>query len=313
MKKTILLALIACITTINSITTLAGSKVFDVAPLFDSLKKGEKGAILMVHFGTTHDDTRQATIDMINNKAKNQFVGIEVREAWTSRIIMKRLKERGVTKQNPKETLTQLFKDGYTHVLIQPTFIIDGVEMESLRADVAHFTPKFKEIRVGTPLLFFDTDYEAVIDALTAFPKHQEATLWVGHGTYDVSTAQYAMLDYMLKEKGHTNHFVGCIEGYPYFEQALKQIKNSGLKKVRLIPFMFVAGEHAKNDIAEDWKQLLEDEGFEIEVDLRGLGELNQIQNRFIELLRFYSQNRRIGIMEKKNQYQNTGEKMTEE
>lgn len=50
---------------------------------------------------------------------------------------MRRLKARGIEKPNPLEALLKLLGDGYTHVIVQSTNIIEGVEMESLRRDVA--------------------------------------------------------------------------------------------------------------------------------------------------------------------------------
>ena len=61
------------------------------------------------------------------------------------------LKARGVEKLNPIEALEKLKTDGYTHVLIQSTNIIEGIEMESLRKDVATMKSSFKEIRIGNP------------------------------------------------------------------------------------------------------------------------------------------------------------------
>ena len=60
-----------------------------------------KQGLLMVHFGTTYDDTRQKTIDAINEKAHEAFPGLTLREAYTSRIVMKRLAKRGVRKDTP--------------------------------------------------------------------------------------------------------------------------------------------------------------------------------------------------------------------
>lgn len=139
---------------------------FVASDLFASLQPGDKAALLMVHFGTTHDDTRALTIDAINQKAKEAFKDVELREAWTSRIVMRRLKARGVEKLNPIEALEKLKTDGYTHVLIQSTNIIEGIEMESLRKDVATMKSSFKEIRIGNPLLYTPEDYEAVIAAI---------------------------------------------------------------------------------------------------------------------------------------------------
>ena len=97
---------------------------FIKSDLFGNLGERDKAAILIIHFGTTHDDTRVLTIDAINAKMKEAFPGIEVREAWTSRIILKKLKERGVERLNPTQALIQLHEQGYTHILIQSTNII---------------------------------------------------------------------------------------------------------------------------------------------------------------------------------------------
>ena len=113
--------------------------------LFDTMQAGDKAALLLVHFGTTHDDTRALTIDAINEKARVAFPELEFREAYTSRIVMNRLAKRGVYKKNPVEALAQLKADGYTHILIQSTNIIDGIEMESLRKDIALMKDLFKD------------------------------------------------------------------------------------------------------------------------------------------------------------------------
>ena len=251
---------------------------FVASDLFASLQPGDKAALLMVHFGTTHDDTRALTIDAINQKAKEAFKDVELREAWTSRIVMRRLKARGVEKLNPIEALEKLKTDGYTHVLIQSTNIIEGIEMESLRKDVATMKSSFKEIRIGNPLLYTPEDYEAGL-------------------------AQYAMLDYMLKEKGFKDYSVGTIEGYPTFDTMVAQVKANGTKKVLLMPFMFVAGDHAKNDIAGDWKEELEKKGYEVSVFMEGLGQNPDIQKIFIEHARFMAKHKMIDIVDKKKAY----------
>lgn len=306
MKKTIL-TFAMCIIALTALGH--GGKNFEASDITKTMQAGDKLAILMVHFGTTHSDTRELTIDAINSKVKQQFPDIEFREAYTSRIVIKKLNNEGITKQNPLNALKQLHADGYTHILVQASTIIDGVEMESLNRNVEEVSSLFKDIRVGDPLLYSPHDYKKVIDILTSNNDKSTAYVWVGHGTYDATTAQYAMLDYMLKAKGHNNYFVGTIEGYPEYDDMLKQLKASGLKKVVLVPFMFVAGEHAKNDIAEDWKNDLEKEGYDVGVLMKGLGQNPDIQDLYISHLKFIATHRKIGIMEKKATYEVTGEK----
>ena len=86
--------------------------------VMQNLQEGDKIALLMVHFGTTHDDTRALTIDAINRKVKEEFPQLEFREAYTSRIIMRRLAKRGVRKLNPVEALAQLKAEGITPWLL---------------------------------------------------------------------------------------------------------------------------------------------------------------------------------------------------
>ena len=299
MNKDKLLYLLFCLLCF-SLQPMQAEGNFIESDMFASLKPGDKAAVLVVHFGTTHDDTRVLTIDAVNKKMTEAFPGVEVREAWTSRIVVFRLKARGIQKQNPEEALAQLKADGYTHILIQSSNIIEGVEMESLRKDVAAQEKDFKEIRIGTPLLFTPEDYEATIAAITPNGMKDGAVLLVGHGTYTPTTAQYAMMDYMLKAKGFNNYVVGTIEGYPSFDDALAQIKKSGSKKIQLMPFMFVAGEHAKNDIAGDWKNDLEKEGYEVSVFMEGLGQNPAIQDIFVEHARFCATHKYLDIVKKK-------------
>ena len=70
---------------------------FVSSDMLASMKPGEKAALLMVHFGTTHDDTRAQTIDAVNAQARKAFPDLEFREAYTSRIIIRRLKRAAST------------------------------------------------------------------------------------------------------------------------------------------------------------------------------------------------------------------------
>lgn len=78
MKK--IIAVTILIFTVISVSGHGGSN-YEHSDFFKEMKEGDKAAILMVHFGTTHSDTRTKTIDKLNAKAKEQFPEVEVREA----------------------------------------------------------------------------------------------------------------------------------------------------------------------------------------------------------------------------------------
>ena len=60
--------LIALFLLTNTFTFAHGEGGFKHSDIFKNLGPNDKVAILMVHFGTTHDDTRALTIDAINKK-----------------------------------------------------------------------------------------------------------------------------------------------------------------------------------------------------------------------------------------------------
>ena len=249
-----------------------------------------KQALLMVHFGTTYNETRQKTIDAINEKVCTTFPQMAVREAWTSRIVMKRLNQRGVKKDTPTDALLRLRGEGYKTVKIQPTYIIDGIEMDRLRREVEQVRPFFDSIWVSTPLLYSVEDAQKVMDVLVkrhvASTKKREHVLFIGHGTEGPATALYSQLDYLLRATGHANYHVATVEGYPTQDTAVDQIKAMRGKKVTLGPLLFVAGDHASNDIAVEWKEALEKQGFSVEVKLEGLGEVPEIQQLYVEKIK---------------------------
>lgn len=250
----------------------------------------KKTAILMVHFGTTFDDTRALTIDAINEKARQTFPDVKVEEAYTSRIIINRLKKRGISKLTPKEALLRLAADGYTKVVIQGTNVLDGIETEVLRNEAATMAPFFEEISVGRPLLYSIEDCQDVAAIMSA--RHGKsvtkngAVVLIGHGTSTPANAIYSQMDYIFTAIGASAFHVATVEGYPTYETTLARLKSSRAKDITLVPFMFVAGDHARNDIDGEWREELEKDGFTVSTIIEGLGQIPEIQDIYIRHLK---------------------------
>ncbi len=249
-------------------------------PLFANMQGEDKAAVLAVHFGTS-EASAHATISKFNDKLKAAYPNCDFREAWTSRIIIKKLAQQGKSILTPDQVMSELKKLGYTHVLIQSTNIIDGIEMQYLRYLAESEKSSFKQIRVGEPLLTTTDDYRQAIKAtLAAYGKENEINILVCHGSKDAKNAHYTMLDYMLGDMGYSNAYVATIEGYPSLESVISKLNKDKKKKkmhVNLIPFLFVAGDHAKNDIAVDLPEELQKEGYKASATMHSIGELDTI------------------------------------
>ncbi len=77
------------------------------------------------------------------------------------------------------------------------------------------------------------------------------------------------------------------MEAEPSLDDVLAAVKQGSYSRVVLEPMMIVAGDHANNDMAGDeddsWKRVFEANGYEVTCLLRGLGEMEAIQQIFTE------------------------------
>ncbi|MDD7769653.1 sirohydrochlorin cobaltochelatase [Suipraeoptans intestinalis] len=251
-------------------------------------------AILVVSFGTSYPDTRKRTIQAIEEKIQKTFPHFPLYRAWTSHMIrQKLLHTTGEHIPSVTEAMEQMRQDGISHVYIQPTHILNGVENDQMKEDALMFASVFSSISFGAPLLTSQGDLEEMAVILKhTFPTlaPHEALVFMGHGSVHFSNAAYAALNFILEEKGFDGIYVGTVEAYPKLAHILPRLKASSTTHIHLFPLMVVAGDHATNDMASDdpdsWKSILQTEGFDVTCHLTGLGELFPVQNLFLAHLR---------------------------
>lgn len=247
-----------------------------------------KKAILVVSFGTSYHDTREKTIHAVEDKIKAAFEGYDFFRAFTSNMIINKLKKRdGIEIDNPIQAMDKLYEMGYEEVVIQTLHIICGHEYVKLKSQIAEYKDKFKSIKFGRPLLFGIEDYKETVEAVKEVTDEMDSTVvLMGHGTDHESHSAYPAIEYYFRDMG-ADVYVGTVEGYPEIDSVVKRLKERDVKKVHLMPLMLVAGDHAQNDMAGDeedsWKTIIESEGIETEVHLKGLGEIEKIQQKFVQ------------------------------
>lgn len=290
---TLMLGMTACAANPASVST-AESVVPDAAPS-EAVPKADtdKKAILVVSFGTSYNESRAATIGAIEATITDAFPDFEVRRAFTSQIIIDKLKRRdNELIDNVEEAMNRLVADGVKTVVVQPTHVMNGFEYDQMVEAVTPFKDQFNALSIGKPLLSSDADYTELAGIITAetaaYSGDRTAVVFMGHGTEHPANATYAKLGGIIKAMSNVkNYHIGTVEATPSLADVMAEVSDTDATKVVLLPLMIVAGDHANNDMAGDeadsWKTKFKGEGYEVECVIKGLGEYPGIQQMFVE------------------------------
>ncbi|MEN6441418.1 MAG: sirohydrochlorin cobaltochelatase [Syntrophobacter sp.] len=259
-------------------------------------KRTPKKAILLAAFGTTVPEAQKA-FDQVEAQARQAFPGIEVRWAFTSSIVRAKLAKQGKVLPSPESALAKLMEDGYTQVAVLSLQTIPGEEFHGLNQNAHLFGQMaggFEKILVAWPLLSSHEDMEQVAKAmLKQIPddrKPGDAVVLMGHGTErHPSDAIYPAMYHTLQELDPNVH-IATVDGYPALKDIVPKLKGKKIRKIYLMPFMAVAGDHARNDMAgntpESWKSILGKDGFTCETVLKGTAEYPEIVDVWLSHLR---------------------------
>ena len=287
--------------------------------------QGGKTAIVLASFGTTEPSAVEAILN-IWNRVQTAYPGVPVKITFTSNIIRGVWKQRRAEAERwmalgiPRDVLNvkniiatfgELQEEGFSDIVVQPTHMFfmeqshDLLQyvnaMRSIRTIKDRWRP-FDRIALGRPALGtvgdrydYRQDLERAAKALAqdaARARKEKAQLvYMGHGNDHWPTSIYVESAEKMRELyPDVSVHIGVVEGYPGIEQLLPQLPFAGSKKILLKPYMIVAGNHAKIDMAGDgpdsWRSILEARGYAVEAVMEGLGSNDAFADIFVSHIR---------------------------
>lgn len=248
--------------------------------------KTDKTGILLVAFGSSVSQA-QVSFRNIDAKVRATYPDIPVYWAYTSHIIREKLSREGKELLSPAQALALMAAQGYTRVAVQSLHTIPGEEFSNLEKTVEafrSFPDGIAHIELGAPLLLTTSDLEKTTDALLAdIPaerRKDEAVIFMGHGTPHPGNVYYIAMQEMLHSRD-AKVYLATVEGSPDLDQVRTELKRDKIKKAWLMPFMSVAGDHARNDMSgpedDSWANILKNDGVSCIPVLKGTAEYENV------------------------------------
>ena len=151
-----------------------------------------KKAILIVSVGTSQLEALEHTTLRLGEEVTERFAEYTCYVAFSSKHILRKMNEKSQTPfLGIAEAFEQMYVDGVEEVIVQSTNLLNGLESDSMLAQVEENRTRFASVRVGRPLLNTKEDYIKTLEVMleTVSLEEGEALLCIGHGTNHLSNA----------------------------------------------------------------------------------------------------------------------------
>ena len=270
--------------------------------------------LLVVSFGTSFNDSRAEDVKGIEDALAEAYPDWSVRRAFTAQIIINHVEARDdEVIDNMQQALDRAVENGVKNLVVQPTHLMHGAEYDEMTEAINGYKDKFESVAIAEPMLgevgddatVINDDKKAVAQAITdeackeagfdsmdAAAEAGTAFVFMGHGTSHTANITYDQMQTQMENLGFKNAFIGTVEGKPEdtaCDKVIEKVKEAGYKNVVLRPLMFVAGDHANNDMAGDdedsWKsQFVASGNFEnVDTQIAGLGRIEAVEQLYVD------------------------------
>lgn len=250
-----------------------------------------KKAILLVSFGTSYKEAGEYSLNAIGKELAKAGEELPLYQAYTSGVIINKLKEEGVSVHSVEEVMQKMSADGVEAVYVISAHMIPGIEYEKMLGIIERHRARFQRISVAAPVLGKEEDCRKLVPVIRELLKVREDYEYIlmGHGTEAEANIRYSQMNEAFAKAGLYNVRIASVEAKPDIKDALHYLsEKKTVQKVILHPFMIVAGDHAWNDMAgedESYLTLLTDAGYSVKAIVKGLGEYPNFRQIFVDKL----------------------------
>ncbi|MBQ9497634.1 MAG: sirohydrochlorin cobaltochelatase, partial [Selenomonadaceae bacterium] len=158
-----------------------------------------RDAIILVSFGSADDSIREKIFGRLAAELAEKFPAFEVRQAFTSNFMIKKLAARGISIDTLPQAISKLRAEGFGKIFVLPTHLTAGEEFDNKIKICAA-----EDVEIISPLLSEPPDEKIFATILECFkPAADEDLILVGHGSPHRHNPVYEKFQRLANEKVH--------------------------------------------------------------------------------------------------------------
>lgn len=260
------------------------------AQAVDDRSLSRKQGILIVTSGSTSPIIR-AAFGRIENNVRMTFPETPIRWAYTDGAVRDAFARKAQPVDSVEIALSRMLDEGLTHVVLQSTEIVPGLEFHRL-VKTAHafgeIPSGFEKIIVTFPLLAATGDIERLAEAIIRhFPKDKhkgDALVLVGRGANHPSHTLYTGLEYRLRQYDE-NIFIEPAGQSSDIEALKTKLVLKGIQRAYWMPFTSMVKEEPGGE-TPSWTSVLREAGIECIPVAEGLVEFEDVIELWLDHLK---------------------------
>lgn len=258
-----------------------------------------KTAVVITPYGTS--TTASATYDFYEERLKSRVSDVDVFRAYTSDKIRENA-NKSLPKDSPERLLSvaeqteKLIAMGYEKIFFNSLHVFMALEFNKIVEQIKpHMSNPDVIVKTTAPLIVTNNTMLAVLEKMEEYFAEDKLNLLAMHGS---KTQSKLYKDFKrVAESQYKNVLAAAVDGEPEDKPMLEKAIKKDFDKINIIPFMFVAGRHAEEDLmgkTDSWKSFLENAGKTVECEtvemdgnkiFKGLGFRENIADMYIDLL----------------------------
>lgn len=243
-------------------------------------------ATIIVNNGTSRLVLQYELLERVENCLKENFPSAFIKSYLAGSGVRRKIQDEDL-KVELEEILNDLRDKNIRKVNFLMLYVVRGIEYEKvIKLSKDLNKDGFFEFTFTKALLEEDY-YDGKILNLLYKISEGENSLIIAHGSPKKDLDQFE--NFRKKIKNHSDKLYFSTFEDDDMDDLVREFKNKDIKKIRIIPFLVLAGNHVYRDIESDkkdsYKSILKDNGIEIEIIRKGLIEYDKILDIFVEKL----------------------------
>lgn len=236
-----------------------------------------------------HGSSNKAQYELLKSvleKLKKDFPESYISTYLASSKIRKKIEDEDLKKEL-NDILDDLRVKNIRKVKFLMLYVVRGIEYEKLEKLANSLnTDDFFEFSF-TKALLEENSYNNEILNLIDYISQNDYSLIVAHGSPRKDLDQFNRFSKQIKN--HSNKFYFSTFEDDDMDMIIKELKDKNVKKIKIIPFLILAGNHVHKDIESErdnsYKTILNKNKIEVEVINKGLIAYDKILDIFIKKL----------------------------